>query len=330
MDEQKLLEGIMKKQKRGEGKTDNKNAVAALMSLRSSIDEKQIAQYLAGFHFSVCQNFLMEYCVDASDEEIRGLINALLDDESMKTKNPTLFLFPKGFSAVYSLIAKKKYAPALMIINRILIKAEGKKGFMPSTLTIFNKIFTEPKDVSGITQLYYQLESGKIKSEACEKDRLARFLEFAQILHHEKVKTDEILSELPQRGASIRFVEQIKEIELNMLSNIEKTQEDIVAMVKKLSEGCEKKAAQESENAELRSKVNDLTERLRVSLQMKGVSENQELMTLKNEIFKAIKLDYADFEKSKDKGNSKDLFKVYKAMLTRIFKQLKRLDIPLA
>ena len=329
MNERTVLEKIMNKPKKGEGKADNKNAVAALMSLRKSDDEKQLAKYLVGMHFSVCQNFFLEYCREATGEEINNLINALMEDADMNTKNPALFLFPKGFSAVCSLTKNKKYAPALIAMNKILAKAESKKGFATSSRTVFNKIFTDPTDTAGLVQLYSKLESGKLKSTKEEKDRLARFLEFVQVLDHEKAKTHEILSDLPTEEASIRFVEQLNEVGFGVLRNIEKMQMDSVEMVKKLTADNESRAAQNSENTELRKKVDDLTERLRVSLKMSDVSSSQELANLKSELSKAVMLDYADYEKSKDKGHSKDLFKVYRAMLARIFKQLKRLDIPL-
>ena len=328
MNEREILQGLMKKQKKGEGKTDNKNAVAALLSLCKTEDERKLAGYLSGLHFSVCQNFFLEFCQDASDKEIAVLANALMEDENMMSKNPTLFLYPKGFAAVYALTEKQKFTPALMIMNRILAKAETKKGFAAGVFTVFGKIFTTHKDSAGLMELHNQLKNGDLRSEKAEMERLARFLNFAQV-NHEKTKTKEILSDLPKEDASIRFAEQVNEIGYKMLGNIEKTQVDIVEMLKKLTADSDASKAQESENAKLRKKVDDLTERLRVSLQMSDVSKNQELVNLKSEISKAIKLDYADYERSKDKGHSKDLVKVYKAMLARIFKQLKRLDIPL-
>ena len=298
MDEKTLLEGLMTKQKRGEGKVDSKNAVNALMTLRKTIDEKQLATYLIKLHFSVCQKFMVEFCKEASDKEIENLVNALLDDEIMKTKNPTLFLYPKGFAALYSLTSAKKYAPAYKLLNSILAKAEGQNGFSEGCFTVLAKIFTLPKDAEILVSLYNQLDGKKLVSEKSDKDRISRFLKDAHFSHHEKAKTKEILSDLPKEDASIRFVEQVNEIGFNKLSNIEQTQADIIEMLKMLIADSES-------------------------------SKNQELINLKNEIARTLKLDYADFEKSKDNGHSKALFKVYRSMLAKIFKQLKRLDIPL-
>jgi hypothetical protein len=74
-------------------------------------------------------------------------------------------------------------------------------------------------------------------------------------------------------------------------------------------------------------KIADLTDRLRTSLQMDDISKSQELITLKNDISEALKLDYADFMKSKENVYSQDLFEAYRSTLTRIFKLLKRFGI---
>ena len=78
---------------------------------------------------------------------------------------------------------------------------------------------------------------------------------------------------------------------------------------------------------ELESEVQNLTERLRTSLQMDDISKNQEMITLKNDISEALKLDYADFLKSKDNMYNQDLFDAYRSTLSRIFKLLKRYGI---
>ena len=76
-----------------------------------------------------------------------------------------------------------------------------------------------------------------------------------------------------------------------------------------------------------RGQVDDLTKRLSTSLQMDNISKSQELITLKNDISEALKLDYVDFAKSKNNEYGEDLFEAYRSMLTRIFKLLKRFGI---
>ena len=75
------------------------------------------------------------------------------------------------------------------------------------------------------------------------------------------------------------------------------------------------------------AQVSDLTQRLRTSLNMDEISKNQELITLRNDISEALKLDYSDFIGSKSSEYSLDLFEAYRSTLTRIFKLLKRFGI---
>jgi len=86
-------------------------------------------------------------------------------------------------------------------------------------------------------------------------------------------------------------------------------------------------AAKDSQLSEAKRQVDDLTERLRTSFQMDEISRSQELITLKNDISEALRLDYADFVKSKDSSYNEDLFEAYRSTLTRIFKLLRRFGI---
>jgi len=94
--------------------------------------------------------------------------------------------------------------------------------------------------------------------------------------------------------------------------------------IKHLNSDLEKKKTEceEKENA-----IVDLTERLKVSLQMDSISQNQELITLKKEIVKDLKLEYLDFVKYKDVEYSSDNYEAFRGSLIRIFKALKRYDI---
>jgi len=79
---------------------------------------------------------------------------------------------------------------------------------------------------------------------------------------------------------------------------------------------------------EKNKKIDDLTERLKTALQMDNISKSQEITTLKNDISEALKLEYSDYTKSKERPHNEDLFEAYQAMLSRIFKVLKRFGIP--
>jgi chromosome segregation ATPase len=78
---------------------------------------------------------------------------------------------------------------------------------------------------------------------------------------------------------------------------------------------------------EAEEKISDLTERLRASFQMDERTNNQELIKLKNDISETLKLEYSDYVKSKQAEYSADMFEVYRAILSNIFKRLRRFGI---
>jgi len=120
----------------------------------------------------------------------------------------------------------------------------------------------------------------------------------------------------------------------SLSSAITRRDEEISAVKADLAEKARRAASlaieigiKEKQLTEMNRQIADLTERLRTSLQMDDISKSQELITLKNDISDALKLDYADFIKSKENPYSKDLFEAYRSTLTRIFKLLKRFGI---
>ena len=83
-----------------------------------------------------------------------------------------------------------------------------------------------------------------------------------------------------------------------------------------------------STSAKLSEENKDLKNRLEVALKMNTIAESQELLTLKSEISKAFKLDYDDFQNSKGKEHSQELFDIYRVIISRFFKGLERFGIP--
>lgn len=76
-----------------------------------------------------------------------------------------------------------------------------------------------------------------------------------------------------------------------------------------------------------KSKTNDLTNRLKEVLNMSNSTNNQELLQLKNEISKNLKLEYEQFQNNKNQNYSVDLFEANRGAIIRIFRVLQRLDI---
>lgn len=72
------------------------------------------------------------------------------------------------------------------------------------------------------------------------------------------------------------------------------------------------------------AKVDDLTERLKFSLQMDEVAQNQEMLTLKTNLANSLKLEYADYINSKEEECNPDTFGALQGSLARTFKILRR------
>jgi hypothetical protein len=156
---------------------------------------------------------------------------------------------------------------------------------------------------------------------------------------HEKVSNGaETITRIEKNQQEIlaairRLVDSRSSIEALSLA-IARRDEEISAIKSDLAEK-ERRAAslaseigvKEKQLAEMKGKIDNLTGRLRTSLQMDNISKSQELITLKNDISEALKLDYADFAKSKENPYSEDLFEAYRSTLARIFKLLKRFGI---
>jgi hypothetical protein len=74
-------------------------------------------------------------------------------------------------------------------------------------------------------------------------------------------------------------------------------------------------------------RVIDLSERLKNSLQMDNISQNQELITLKTNLQNSLKVEYADYLVSKDSDCNPDTYGALIGSLTRTFKILRRFGI---
>ena len=76
-----------------------------------------------------------------------------------------------------------------------------------------------------------------------------------------------------------------------------------------------------------RKKVNELSDQLKTAIQMDGVSQNQELISLKDNLKKSLKNEYIDFKYMSNREYSEDNYKAFNASLMRIFRTLKRCGI---
>ena len=75
------------------------------------------------------------------------------------------------------------------------------------------------------------------------------------------------------------------------------------------------------------ARIDDLSGRLKNSLQMDNISQNQELITLKTNLQNSLKVEYADYIVSKDSECNPDTYGALIGSLSRIFKTLRRFGI---
>jgi len=101
---------------------------------------------------------------------------------------------------------------------------------------------------------------------------------------------------------------------------IRKNNEIIDDLHRKLDES--KKVIRDNE-----AHIDDLSGRLKNSLQMDNISQNQELITLRTNLQNSLKIEYADYLVSKDSECNPDTYGALIGSLSRIFKTLRRFGI---
>jgi septal ring factor EnvC (AmiA/AmiB activator) len=74
-------------------------------------------------------------------------------------------------------------------------------------------------------------------------------------------------------------------------------------------------------------RISDLSERLKNSLQMDNISQNQELITLKANLQNSLKVEYSDYLASKEVECNPDTYGALLGSLARIFRTLRRYGV---
>jgi uncharacterized coiled-coil protein SlyX len=103
-------------------------------------------------------------------------------------------------------------------------------------------------------------------------------------------------------------------------SVISERNRDIAALQRNLEES--QRTTRENE-----SQIADLSERLKTSLQMDNISQNQELITLKTNLQNSLKVEYADYLSDNGSECNPDTYGALLGSLARIFKTLRRFGI---
>ena len=195
-----------------------------------------------------------------------------------------------------------------------------------STDTSCDKESTTLKTEQPLASIPINLQSNDICVTVKHKDKIAENKEEIDVTKIEK-KIEDIFSAIYKLSDNQSSVDKLT-------TSISMRDKEIVEIKTKLVDKehhidllANEIKLKEKQITEKDDQIADLTERLRMSLQMDDISKNQKLITLKNDISEALKLDYTDFIKSKQNQYSVDLFEAYRATLTRIFKLLKRFEI---
>lgn len=102
--------------------------------------------------------------------------------------------------------------------------------------------------------------------------------------------------------------------------DLKKLQEDYMDLKKQLCE-------QSSELEKQSFKIIDLSTRLEKAFSVDSITQNQELISLKNNISNSLKLQYADFVDMSLEEMSEDNYQVFKITLKQVFKTLERYGI---
>ena len=138
---------------------------------------------------------------------------------------------------------------------------------------------------------------------------------------HEKqiIQTD--LLDSNKKIASLQYDIRKYEEQINILkNNLNDTEKQRIKTSKKLE-------LAQNEISEKNDKINELSEQLKTALQIEDISQNQELITLKDTLSKKLKDDFNDYIQLKDREYSQDIYEAFRGSLSRIFKALKHQGI---
>jgi len=364
MENLKALEEILSKPKKSDSKTDRKIAIDALYQIyKEQRNFPLIASYLNQLHYATCSAFFDRICLTSPDEDIINMAEALVKDELFQTGLVSNIMYPKGFSAVFALAKKEKYSAAFLVMNYILMQSEKSGIISDGCISSFNKLSKQSNSLAEVLKIYDLVVSGDIESSDYSKGLYARFLKAIEssdvkILPKETSTTPTTPVDMPKALSDKSVSENSRPevaVDHHVLHFIEKSQGEILSALRTIVDNKStidmltnsliskedelgnlrnEVAHTERQNLSLTSEVDemikkneDLTERLRTALQMDGISKSQELTTLKNDVSEALKLEYADYTKSRERPCGEDLFEAYRAMLSRIFKVLRRYGI---
>lgn len=150
--------------------------------------------------------------------------------------------------------------------------------------------------------------------------------EILKILQSTNQEAQKLFDNIFSKNNTIQNIQEnlnIKEKEMNLLKvEIENKNIALMSLRGELNKV-------KVELADREMKISDITERLKASFNADDISKKQELITLKNDIATAVKLQYEDFNEHKNESCNEDNYEALKVTLNQVFRTLKRYGIEL-
>lgn len=340
-------------------KTDVKNASAMLLEVHNqSEDVNQVCDFLMGLSIDVSHTFFSENYSDISEYDgVNDLITGLTNNALFK-KNGRDCSLGRGIAILNVCLENKNYDPCVeLLLSTLLALVIKKNNYKASFITTFDKKIISSTGVDFLklnfkeenkNNLFYfikQLEASNLISTSTQ--------EVGSIYDEYLAKKDEIK---PTEGKvtitdldkSIKELQNIigdmakKIVELNdkIDGNTDSsttepeptptvsTNQDVVITdtSSNTSDDSETELLKKLLEDE-KKKTSDLIEKLELSFNIDVTQQNQELLTLKTNIYNGLKLEFDTFNENNDCECNDDNFIAYRSTIMRMFRTLKRLGI---
>ncbi|MDR3353406.1 MAG: hypothetical protein LBO21_00035 [Synergistaceae bacterium] len=343
------LDGLLPKgAKISEAKS--RKAIPLLMKLLAETqDSAAVSEYIMRLSVQECLNFFKE-ALRLFPEKIESLHTAFRATEEYKKNSKSANA--RGF-VIAAVLIEAELEIGRTVLMLTLADAERRGKFSPSVIELFWNKVVEYCGLNKINAL------GDREWENPEmRDRFSRIMRDAAALKHEPAPqaiTEEINSQASELFKTLKnsndeaqrlsqTLDEARKLSQTLIENngaISNLMRQIGERDARISELATEVQERDRRISDLRSdvsraerdieaernQVNDLTGRLKTLLKMDGISQNQELATLKTDLAKSLKVEYADFINNKNAECDQDIFGAYRGSLTRIFKTLRRFGI---
>jgi hypothetical protein len=337
------------------------DGVSLLLDLyKQSADNKvKIADYLCTLHFSICQAFFETAVNKLQEGQIESIYVALRNSDQYKN-NVGNKGTARGFVTAAVLVKNDNPLGKSVLMNTI-IDVEKNNELSAKAVELFNK------HVVDYCKIRLLMELGEKEwKDNTKREKYRKLLKVAtgqtistnkpEIKEQKQAepsptasKSNESKTSVNNEVNSLLLIAQKANNELQtMLRTIVNTNETPAALRNQISERDEQIKVLRNQINELEYRItnlqgeitkrddsivqtqeknDDLTERLKKTLQLDASANNHELNALRANISEKLKLEYQDYLEIKSKECSPDLFEISKDTLESIFKKLKKSEI---